>query len=122
MNKQLHKHEKNDRVKWILTLMGFLLIGIMLMGILFGWIPRVEDEKQGEQSEIIYQMPMEMIFSKKALASAYVNNNDCVSARIEVYPFTLVISSYNESVVYNIDFSFDTKVVRLEFTKEVLEF
>jgi len=116
MNKQLHKHEKNDRVKWILTLMGFLLIGIMLMGILFGWMPRVEDEKQGEQSEIIYQMPMEMIFSEKALASAYVNNNDCVSARIEVYV-------YPENAVNKaIDFSVAWGKVSINSGKSVSEF
>lgn len=58
------------------------------------------------------------------LKKLYPNNTVIVpyDAFTLSYPFTLVISSYNESVVYNIDFSFDTKVVRLEFTKEVLEF
>ncbi|MBQ3572391.1 MAG: hypothetical protein IJA15_06160 [Clostridia bacterium] len=36
------------------------------------------------------------------------------------YPFTLVVSSYNEEVTYNLDFAFYISVTGVEFEKEVL--
>ncbi len=60
MNKELQQHKSADTVKWILTLIAFILVGVMLIGIILGWFEKKEakDEKkdhavQSSQSMIV---------------------------------------------------------------------
>ena len=50
-NKELYEHKRSDTVKWVITLLGFILVGVMLAGIICGWFgknekPDIEDETE----------------------------------------------------------------------------
>lgn len=40
---ELYEHKKSDTVKWVLTLIAFIVVGILLAGILAGWFDKKED-------------------------------------------------------------------------------
>lgn len=50
----LFEHKKSDTVKWVLTLVAFLIVGVMLAGILCGWFEKEEEIPQEEQQEQTY--------------------------------------------------------------------
>lgn len=99
MQNELNKHKTSDSVKWVLTLIAFIIVGIMLAGIMAGWFnPKTEnkDEQQQESSvavdvngtvmdsDTIYAMPKAMSFSSTALYSAMATSNEqCVSVNIQ---------------------------------------
>ena len=76
----LFEHKKSDTVKWVLTLVAFLIVGVMLAGILCGWFEKKEELPQEETQQAavvdgdgnpmtedtIYPMPKEMSFSALA--------------------------------------------------------
>ena len=86
MSNELYEHKRSDTVKWILTLLAFILVGVMLAGIICGWFDKKEEppaeEEQTEQAavvdgdgnamdeDIVYPMPAKMSFSVLALAEA----------------------------------------------------
>ena len=86
MSNELYEHKRSDTVKWILTLLAFILVGVMLAGIILGWFDKKEDvpaeDEQTEQAavvdgdgnamdeDIVYPMPAKMSFSALALAEA----------------------------------------------------
>ncbi len=62
---------------------------------------------------------------KTVLQSVYANKTVVISNEAlesNVYPFKLVVSSYNESVVYNIKLGLDVKVTGVEFDKDEITF
>lgn len=40
MNNELQQHKTADTVKWILTLVAFILVGVMIIGIILGWLEK----------------------------------------------------------------------------------
>ena len=46
---ELYEHKRSDTVKWVLTLIAFLVVGVMLAGIICGWFEKkdAEDEQAG---------------------------------------------------------------------------
>ena len=46
MSNELQKHKTGDKIKWILTLIAFILIGVMFAGILCGWFDKKDEEKK----------------------------------------------------------------------------
>ena len=86
MSNELYEHKRSDTVKWILTLLAFILVGVMLAGIICGWFDKKEEppaeEEQTEQAavvdgdgnamdeDVVYPMPAKMSFSAVALAEA----------------------------------------------------
>ena len=54
MSNELYQHKRSDTIKWILTLLAFILVGVMLAGIILGWFekkeePPAEEEQQTEE-------------------------------------------------------------------------
>ena len=49
-NYELYEHKRSDTVKWVLTLIAFIVVGIMLAGILCGWFEK--DEAKEEQAGV----------------------------------------------------------------------
>ena len=45
---ELYEHKRSDTVKWVLTLIAFIVVGVMLAGILCGWFEK--DEAKEEQA------------------------------------------------------------------------
>ena len=37
---ELYNHKKSDTVKWILTLLAFIVVGVLLAGIICGWFTK----------------------------------------------------------------------------------
>lgn len=51
MSNELRKHITGDTVKWILTLLAFILVGVMLVGIICGWFDKRAVESEQEEQE-----------------------------------------------------------------------
>ena len=47
---ELYEHKRSDTVKWLLTLIAFIVVGVMLAGIICGWFEKKETEE--EQADI----------------------------------------------------------------------
>ena len=45
-NYELYEHKKSDTVKWVLTLIAFIVVGVMLAGIICGWFEKKETEEE----------------------------------------------------------------------------
>lgn len=48
---ELYNHKKSDTVKWILTLLAFIVVGVLLAGIICGWFTKKEELPEEEQTE-----------------------------------------------------------------------
>ena len=48
---ELYNHKKSDTVKWILTLLAFIVVGVMLAGIICGWFAKKKGLPEEEQTE-----------------------------------------------------------------------
>lgn len=42
-NYELYEHKKSDTVKWVLTLIAFIVVGVLLAGLIAGWFDKQED-------------------------------------------------------------------------------
>lgn len=74
-NYELYEHKRSDTVKWVLTLIAFIVVGIMLAGIILGWFeksPSAEEQEQAAvidgdgnamDAETLYRMPEKMTFT-----------------------------------------------------------
>ena len=111
MSNELYQHKRSDTIKWVLTLLAFILVGVMLAGIILGWFEKKEEspaeEEQTEQAAVIdgegnamdadtvYAMPEAMSFSVASLAQARaqfnepsgttITSDESVDVRIEAY-------------------------------------
>lgn len=45
-NYELYEHKRSDTVKWVLTLIAFIVVGIILAGIICGWFEKKETEEE----------------------------------------------------------------------------
>ena len=94
MSNELYEHKRSDTVKWVLTLLAFILVGVMLAGIILGWFEREEPPAEEEPIAImdgdgnamdtaaLYRMPERMAFTSAALTSAR-----SAQVRIEAYVY-----------------------------------
>lgn len=52
MNNELNKHKNSDKLKWWLTLIAFLLVGVTIVCMLLGYIkPMEKPEKEPDEQE-----------------------------------------------------------------------
>ena len=51
-NSELQQHKTADTVKWILTLIAFILVGIMLIGIICGWFDKKAQPQEKQQDTV----------------------------------------------------------------------
>ena len=75
MNNELYEHKRSDTVKWVLTLVAFIVVGVMLAGIILGWFEKSPSAEEQEQAAVIdgdgnamdagtlYRMPEKMTFT-----------------------------------------------------------
>ena len=40
---ELYEHKKSDTVKWVLTLIAFIVVGVLIAGLIAGWFDKGED-------------------------------------------------------------------------------
>lgn len=50
MNDELRQHKTSDKIKWILTLLAFILVGVMLAGIICGWFDKEQTEELPDET------------------------------------------------------------------------
>ena len=112
-NNELYEHKRSDTVKWGLTLLAFILVGVMLAGVILGWFDKKEEppaeEEQTEQAAVtdgdgnamdgdtVYSMPAKMSFSATSFAEPLaqfgepsgttVTSPQSVDVRIEAYVY-----------------------------------
>ena len=43
---ELYEHKRSDTVKWVLTLIAFIVVGVMLAGIICGWFEKDDAEEE----------------------------------------------------------------------------
>ena len=48
----LYQHVKSDKVKWVLTLVAFIIVAVMLAGIICGWFEKKEETEE-QPAEIV---------------------------------------------------------------------
>ena len=75
MSNELYEHKRSDTIKWVLTLLAFILVGVMLAGIILGWFEKSPPAEEQEQAAVIdgdgnamdagtlYRMPEKMTFT-----------------------------------------------------------
>ena len=125
MSNELYKHKRSDTIKWILTLLAFILVGVMLAGVILGWFDKKEEppaeEEQTEQAavtdgegnamdeDIVYPMPEKMSFSAAAFAvplagervsEPTVTSPQSVDVRIQAYVYPE--SAANKAVDFSV--------------------
>lgn len=125
-NNELYEHKRSDTVKWVLTLLAFILVGVMLTGVILGWFDKKEEvpaeEEQTEQAAVtdgegnamdedtVYPMPEKMSFSAAAFAQPLaqfgepsgttVTSPQSVDVRIEAYVYPE--SAANKAVDFSV--------------------
>lgn len=53
MNNELQEHKTSDKIKWILTLIAFIAVGVMLMGIILGWFEKKDKPEKQDDNQIV---------------------------------------------------------------------
>lgn len=53
MNNELQEHKTSDKIKWILTLIAFIAVGVMLMGIILGWFDKPDKPEEQDENQIV---------------------------------------------------------------------
>ena len=125
-NNELYEHKRSDTVKWGLTLLAFILVGVMLAGVILGWFDKKEEppaeEEQTEQAAVtdgdgnamdgdtVYSMPAKMSFSATSFAEPLaqfgepsgttVTSPQSVDVRIEAYVYPE--SAANKAVDFSV--------------------
>lgn len=71
MKDELNRHKSSDSIKWVLTLIAFLLVGATLVGMILGYItPKTRPEEQPAQQE---QVQEEAIVNNGGYKTEFVN-------------------------------------------------
>lgn len=105
-----------DNVKWILTLIAFILVGVMLAGIILGWFNKDEKKDDVQESEkaevvddegnklekgVVYEMPKAMAFSAESLAvAAAAGQSVDVKVSVTVTPYDAADQTVDFSVAW----------------------
>ena len=95
MYEQLENHEKNDSFKWWLTLIAFILVGVVLLGLITGFItPRqkVEEEKSPTSKQ------NQMVEASNGFATELISS-EYVKIRVATPMSMSVNSTYAEQIL-----------------------
>ena len=92
MNNELFNHQKSDAVKWVCTLLAFLIVGVLIAGIICGWFDKKETPPTEQTETGFIVTPDEMSgvsLSVKAMSAsanevnALAENSYTVTATIQ---------------------------------------
>lgn len=99
MERELQKHKTSDRVKWILTLLAFILVGVILTGIILGWfekkkVPDNTEEANTQLNDGLIVAPSESngLISLTAMPLA---NEETTPKTADSYTLNAVVSPQN---------------------------
>jgi hypothetical protein len=103
MDKELQKHKTGDTVKWILTLLAFILIGVMLTGIILGWFDKTAVPEQNEEQQTqVNNFGIDEIHNTKTMSLAV--STYAATSTSESYTIKATVSP-STAVNKNVDWS-----------------
>lgn len=82
MNNELFNHQKSDAVKWVCTLLAFLIVGVLIAGIICGWFDKKETPP-AEQTETGFIVTPDEINGVSLSVKAMSANGNEVNAMAE---------------------------------------
>ena len=82
MNNELFNHQKSDAVKWVCTLLAFLIVGVLIAGIICGWFDKKETPP-AEQTETGFIVTPDEINGVSLSVKAMSANGNEVNALAE---------------------------------------
>lgn len=104
MDYELEQHKTSDKIKWILTLLAFILVGLMLAGIICGWFDKEQTEELPDEthggllvSEVIENNGVSLM-SAKIPVREYADNGVSTFA---VSAVRVSVSNPSEFITYN---------------------
>lgn len=98
MSNELYEHKRSDTIKWVLTLLAFILVGVMLAGIILGWFEKKEDpptEEEQQTEEVADGMTVSSVSArglKLTARAAYATMEDGVEPAMADKEYTLTVT------------------------------
>lgn len=110
MNNELNKHKSSDKIKWVLTLIAFLLVGATLAGLLLGYITpktRAEEPVQQEQEACVSNGGFKTEFVntqgvKLFSATAMTYSQTTGTAKKTIYATVMPTTAANKNVSWSV--------------------
>lgn len=83
MNNELQEHKTSDKIKWILTLISFIVVGVMLAGIILGWFEKKDKpEKQDDNQIVVTPQESKTAMRLNASRAAASGNSYTITATV----------------------------------------
>lgn len=83
MNNELFNHQKSDAVKWVCTLLAFLIVGVLIAGIICGWFDKKEPlPAELEQTESVNLQAVKLSMSAAATVAADNSISKTITAMV----------------------------------------
>ena len=107
----LYTHEKQDKVKWMITFISLGLLFIIMVGLIIGMYTNRKEKEETSQvvafdengselnSEEVYNMPARLLLSEEALAQDKV-------VTLEIMAYVYPINASNQQVDYSVEWGF----------------
>ena len=106
MSNELQKHKTSDTVKWVLTLLAFILVGIMLTGIMLGWFDKKADNPMtGEQQQTETSgFEIDEVYNTKSMSLAVSTYAASVPNSYTVTATVTPSTAKNKNVDWSVEF------------------
>lgn len=107
MNNELFNHQKSDAVKWVCTLLAFLIVGVLIAGIICGWFDKKETPP-AEQTETGFIVTPDEINGVSLSVKAMSANGNEVNAMAET-SYTVTATIQPSTALQKADWSLSWK-------------
>lgn len=101
MSYELEQHKISDKIKWILTLLAFMLVAVMIAGIICGWFDKKDDKQSPDETAIFTVTPQNTASKMKLMAQTY-SGDDANSTYAETYTITAKTKYYSGAVNWSV--------------------
>ena len=91
MNNELFNHQKSDAVKWVCTLLAFLIVGVLIAGIICGWFDKKETPPTEQTETGFIVTPDEMSGVSLSVKAMSANGNEVNALAENSYTVTATI-------------------------------
>lgn len=106
MSNELEQHKISDKIKWILTLCAFVLVGVMITGIICGWFTKKDEKPETDETATFTVTPQNTASKMKLTAMAY-SGDDEISAYAETYTLVATTKYYSGAVSWSVAWTGD---------------
>ena len=91
MNNELFNHQKSDAVKWVCTLLAFLIVGVLIAGIICGWFDKKETPPAEQTATGFIVTPDEINGASLSVKAMSANGNEVNAMAENSYTVTETI-------------------------------